>query len=355
MSKKLVKTAKQQFEERLRELNLVEEWQLCKTEIYYLCKDDTAHVYLLRDQDGEYKELGYGMQYEALVFSERFLSMMSERFAENNVKVKPLFDWYASADHDDEPFNLLDIFMCNLEESHFTFEDLYEEVPEVRIITAKEQWEKDSANAKLAEQVKEDIYKVEVTESAIIFYIFKYNQYCKQWFPPLSELRKDAKFVTDYIHYVHSTHDTDMEAALEWLAGREYTMSEETLLDIYNIASCTEAIVYKDKSINEVAKQDFKKEMDALRNKMVAHIEQLCEQGMTVNVDSFLQNIYSITWVGGSRYACANIKDVYFRKKDEGKWEFSYESKSDVQGDSSDCFLDELTIETLQDIIASMQ
>lgn len=355
MSKKLVKTAKEQFKERLRELNLVKEWELCKTEIYYLCEDDKAHVYLLRDQDGEYKELSYGMQYEALVFSERFLSMMSERFAENNVKVKPLFDWYASADHDEEPFNLLDIFMCELEESHFTFEDLYEEVPDVRIITAKEQWEKDSANAKLAEQVKEDIYKVEVTESAIIFYIFRHNQYCKQWFPSLSELRKDAKFVTDYIYYVHSTHDADMEAALEWLAGREYTMSEATLLDIYNIAYCTEAIVYEDKSINEVAKQDFKKEIDAIRNKMVAHIEQLCEQGMTVNVDSFLQNVYSITWVSGSYYACANIKDVYFRKNAEGKWEFSYESKSDVQGDSSDCFLDELTIETLQDIIASMQ
>ena len=41
----------------------------------------------------------------------------------------------------------------------------------------------------------------------------------------------------------------DMEAALEWLAGREYTMSEITLLDIYDIAKEKKVTEYEDKEV----------------------------------------------------------------------------------------------------------
>ena len=249
MGKKLVKTAKLQFEERLRELNVTNTYELCENEVYYLCEDSKAHVFILRKHDNEYRELAYGMQYEALVFGECFLSMMSERFAELGVYVKPLFDWYASADHDQEPFNLFDIFMCDLEETNTVFEDLYEEVPDVKVITAHEQWEKESANAVLVQGSEHYTYKVERTKEAIVFYTIKDGAYLREVYPPLSELRKDAEFVTNYISFVRNTHDSDMEAALEWLAGREYTMSEVTLLDIYDIAKEKKVMEYEDKEV----------------------------------------------------------------------------------------------------------
>ena len=350
MSKKLVKTAKERFEERLRELTLMTSYQGVKDEKFYLCENEHKEMSILRDSK-EYGFIEYKYQggYQSMIDSEEFLYEMVCRFNEIGEPVKNIFNWYASADKDLTPFTVYDICQCMEYLNQLTFEDLYEEVPEVRIITAKEQWEKDSTNAKLAEQVKEDIYKVEVTESAIIFYIFKYNQYCKQWFPPLSELRKDAKFVTDYISYVRSTHDTDMEAALEWLAGREYTMSEGTLLDIYNIASCTEAIVYKDKSINEVAKQDFKKEMDAIRNKMVAHIEQLCEQGMTVNVEVLCQNV-TLVCKDGSYIICEEIEDCWVAKNEKDQWSL-YRKEYDGEWNTT---IDSFSIDTLQYIIEAL-
>ena len=257
MGKKLVKTAKQLFEERLSELNVVNTFKLCDTEIYYLCEDSKAHVYILRDQDGEYKELVYGMQYEALVLGERFLSTMTERLSDASLPVKPLFDWYASADHDNEPFNLLDVFMCSLEENIVVYEDLYEEEPdEPKVITAREQWEKESEKAVSVQGSEHYTYKVERTEEAIVFYTIKYGAYLKEVYPPLSELRKDAEFVTNYISFVRNTHDTDMEAALEWLAGREYTMSEITLLDIYDIAKEKKVTEYEDKEVQPLRLSD---------------------------------------------------------------------------------------------------
>ena len=128
MEKRLVKTAKQQFEERLKVLHVFKTWKLCDTEIYYHCTDINEGFYILRDQDGKYKELRYKPRYEDLILSERFLFSMSERFTLNGVEIKPLFEWYASADHDEEPFNLMDIYMCDIEDEEITFEDLYEEV-----------------------------------------------------------------------------------------------------------------------------------------------------------------------------------------------------------------------------------
>lgn len=354
MSKKLVKTAKQQFEERLRELNVVREWKMCDTEIYYLCEDSKAHVHLLRDQDGEYKELSYGQQYEALVFSSRFLCAMSERFVELDIDIKPLFDWYASADHDDEPFSLLYIFMCELEESHFTFEDLYEEIPDVRIITAKEQWEKDSQGAEVVQKLANgSTYKVAVTDGSITFFVYQDGgEYFREIYPSFDELRKDASFVTAYLSHVQGTHDTDMNAALAWLQGGEYTMSKVSLLDIYTVGKDFDHLCYHDKEVPAgVVKQDFKDEMGALRTKMVAHIEQLCEQGMTVNFEALCKN-YTIAFVDGSFDYTENLEEFYLMKHtQEPYWRYIMRySNGEYDGR-----LGLFTIETLHHIIEALQ
>lgn len=246
MGKKLVKTAKQQFEERMKEFNVTTTFKLCESEIYYLCEDSKAHVYMLREQGDECRELRYGMQYEALVFGERFLSSMTERFAELGVLVKPLFDWYASADHDGEPFSLFDIFMCDLEEENIVYEDIYEEEPDVKIITAREQWEADLEGATEVAFCTGQKCFVRVTDQCINFYVYD-GEYRKETYPPLEELRKDPKFIAKYLKFVLNNHDSDIESAISWVEGGEYTMDELTLLDIRDCMSPYGIVCYKDK------------------------------------------------------------------------------------------------------------
>lgn len=247
---KLVKTAKQQFEERLNELFVVERFEMCDTEIYYGCEMPNGIFVLLRNQNGEYKELQYGMKYIDLIKTESFLSTTVDRFIQGQEPIRPLFDWYASADHEGEPFTLLDVYMSETEDSHFTFEDIYEEVPDTQIITAKEQWEKDSANAVVVATLNSgSIYKVENTFEYIDFYIHKGGVYFKERFEPLSKLRMDKNFSIDYLNHVYSLHDGDMGLALKWINGGEYEMDELFLLDIYEIAKAKESIEYEDKII----------------------------------------------------------------------------------------------------------
>lgn len=248
--KKLVKTAKQQFEERRKKLTYRYQYKLSETEIYYAYEGVNAYFYILREHNGEYKEIAFGEQYEAFVFSEIFLGTMAEYFRDHNLHIKPLFDWYASADHDCEPFTLMDIWMLDLNKAECVYEDIYEEVSDVRIITAKEQWEEDSKNAKIAATLGNgSIYKVNVTEQAITFYVFKGDCYTKSVFPPLSELRKDNKFIIKYLELVRMSHDGDMDYALSWLAGGEYKMCELSLLDIYESATEVDGLEYEDKEL----------------------------------------------------------------------------------------------------------
>lgn len=248
--KKLIKTAKQQFEERLSELRLIERWEMCATEVYYNCVDHKGLFVLLRDQDGEYKELQFQMEYVDFVMTEGFLASVVERFGQGKIPVRPLFDWYASADHDNEPFNLLDVYMTGLEAYNFTFEDIYEEIPDAQIVTAKEQWEKESVNAVLVQTLANgSIYKVENTSEYIDFYIYNNGQYFKERFAPLPELRTDKNFTIDYLNHVYSLHDGDIHLAFEWINGGEYKMSELSLLDICEVAKAKTITEYEDKEV----------------------------------------------------------------------------------------------------------
>ena len=192
--KKLVKTAKQQFEEDLNNLTLVRTWKMCDSEIYYHCVNGAGHFILFREQDEEYKILMYHKTYEELVLSEEFLFSVTQRFIDGRAEIKQLYNWYASADHEDEPFNLLDVYMSDLEAVNNTYEDEYEEVSDVRIITAKEQWEKDSNNAKVLCSSTDKTLKVEVSSSWVIFYDSE-DIYSRSIYPPLEVMRNDALFV----------------------------------------------------------------------------------------------------------------------------------------------------------------
>lgn len=351
--KKLVKTAKQQFEQRLQELRVVERWELCPTEIYYGCEMPNGIFVLLRDQDGEYKELQYEMRYFDLLLGERFLSAMTERLSEGSLPVKPLFDWYASADHEDAPFNLLDIYMCDLESEHHTFEDLYEEVPDVRIITAREQWENDSAEAK-ATQVSASgyTYRIVPLATSIDFYVSTPDgNFCRKRFPSLDELRRDSTFVINYIDWVRNSHPEDLESALYWLAQGKYTMSECSMMDIYDVATCRECIDYEDKQYPEAEFQKLKDEAESLRKKLVSHIEHLCELGLTVNQE-VLCSRYALSCADGDALCTDPLKEIYTLKNDAAEWILCY--RTGVL-ETESYRLDKLSIDTLLHIIESLQ
>ena len=73
----------------------------------------------------------FGDEYEAIVTSENFLVTMVERFKEGKRELKPLFDWYASADHyvdSSSPIDLQDIYNMGIEKEYFNFEDIVEDV-----------------------------------------------------------------------------------------------------------------------------------------------------------------------------------------------------------------------------------
>ena len=275
-----------------------------------------------------------------------YLDKISAEFAIARQGIKPILEWWSDADKDSEPFDISDIVKFAPAKKFVKFEDQYEEVPdEPKVITAREQWEKASTCAVLVQESEDYAYN-----DAIIFYTIKDGVYLKEIYPPLSELRKDAEFVTNYISFVRNTHDGDLEAALEWLAGREYTMSEITLLDIYDIANDKDVIEYEDKTFQEVSKQEFSEEIDALRKKMVAHIIEQCEQGMLVNEEVLCRN-YTLNWTDKSHVFCEELEDCWIAKDNDGKWKF-YRKDRDGEWDSE---IEYFTIETLKDIIEVLQ
>lgn len=356
MSKKLVKTAKQQFEERQEELTLLTSYQGVKDEKLYLCENDHKEMSILRDsKEWGFIEYKYQGGYQSMIDSEEFLYEMVCRFNEIGEPVKNIFNWYASADKDLTPFTVYDICQCMEYLNQLTFEDLYEEVPEVRIITAKEQWEKDSKGAEVISTLANgSTCKVAVTDGSITFFVYQDGgEYFREVYPSFEELRKDVNFVMAYLSHVRATHDTDVDAALAWLQGGEYTMSKVSLLDIYEMGECIDHLCYHDKEEpveKPFEKNEFKEEIDAIRNKMVEHIIQLCEQGMTLNVEVLCQN-YTLMWKDRSYVICDDIEDCWVAKNENDQWSFY---RKEDYGECNNA-LDSFSIETLQDIIASMQ
>jgi hypothetical protein len=252
--KKLVKTAKQQFEERLSELKVIDKENTGGSFTYYLCEDEEGRCIILErgeDTFPIYSEITMSGTILDVYTDEDFLASLVNYWIEvTQEPLKILFDWYASADKENPPFGIQTMAQLSSDASSATFSDLYEEVADVRIITAKEQWEEDSKDAKVAATLGNgSIYKVDVTEQAITFYVFKGDCYSKSVFPPFSELRKDNKFIIKYLELVRMSHDGDMDYALSWLAGGEYKMCELSLLDIYESAAEIEGLEYEDKEL----------------------------------------------------------------------------------------------------------
>lgn len=251
MSERLVKTAQQQLEERLRNLTVLTTYKGVKDVTLYLCEDEHKQMSIVHEsEEWGRKEYKFQGSYQSMIESEEFLYAITCRFNEIGEPVKNIFDWYASADKDLTPFTVEDILQLDLylEGETVTFGDIYKEVPDVRIITAKEQWEKDSTGAETISTLSNgSVYKVVQTDASLTFFVCQNGEYFKEIYPPLEELRKDAHFAMAYLSHVRALHDSDLSSALDWIQTGKYTMDGLTLLDIYEVTNCKEHVCYHDK------------------------------------------------------------------------------------------------------------
>ena len=360
MSKKLVKTAKQQFEERLRELGLWKEWeeQSCEGLVGKVLGDKDIVIYRYRKDEGTFSEMFFP-SFKELRKDSRFFHECLEVFVSDNSQdfVVKLVEWLVYGEKEC-PLHPVDVYFpaehLQKESSH-DFYDVYEEVPDVRIITAKEQWEKDSQGAEVIQKLANgSIYKVAVTDASITFFVHRGGgEYFREVYPSFDELRKDAGFVTEYLSHVRDTHDTDMDAALTWLQGGEYTMSKVSLLDIYEVGEDIDHLCYHDEEERvEDIRKDFSQDVDELRKKMVTHLQELCERGMTVNMDCLTKHI-ALAWDDESFIYTEDIKGLFIEKNEKGEWIFYYSSR--FYDKSREYPFEYTPIETLQKFIASMQ
>lgn len=351
MSKKLVKTAKQQFEERLKELTLLTSYQGVKDEKFYLCENGHKEMSILRDsEDLGFIEYKYQGGYQSMIDSEEFLYNIVCRFNEIGEPVKHIFDWYASADKDLTPFTVYDIWQCMEYLSQEVFEDLYEEVEEPKVLTAREKWDSASVVAKTLWSNDAETVKVEQTDSFVRFYRADDILSCYEY-PSLEEMRKDETFAIRIMEVlVESCQTEHLGKFFNWVKfGGSFPLPIEIIFHSeYQGYKFTE---YEDDR-KESSNQDFKDEMDALRKKMVEHIIQLCEQGMTVKVDSLTKRI-ALGWEDNSFVYTEDIKDLFVKKAENGEWLFCYTSYSN--GRSDEYPFKYLSIETLQMFIEAMQ
>jgi hypothetical protein len=358
--KKLVKTARQQFEERLNELKVIDKETTGGNFTYYLCEDDSSRCIILErgeDTFPIYSEITMPGTLLDVYTDEDFLASLVNYWIEDiQEPLKRLFDWYASADKENPPFGIQTMAQLSRNASSETFSDIYEEVPDVRIITAKEQWEEDSKSAKVLCSSTEKTLKVYVSSSQVVFYDSE-DIYSRSIFPSLEVMRNDALFVGRLTESMSEANMyDDIAIFLRWVrTGGDFPLPLSVIY--HSEYSNYKFEDYEDKDLSQeqsITKKDFSTEITDLKERMIKHIEELHKQGMTLDSDSFLENAYSITWSDGSYYACENLISCKLTKSDNGVLCFSeiQVNDKDVTYDSP---LSMLTINTLWSIIDAMR
>lgn len=356
--KKLVKTAKQQFEERLGELNIFNHQSLDLNETFYCgLNSDNQFIMLLNDGDANYMESGFIDEYEAVVTSEKFLSAMVERFNEGKREIKPLFDWYASADHEiteSSPLDLRDLFNLGIEEAFYQFEDLYEEVPDVRVITAKEQWEEASADAKVLTLDEEHTLKVKITDKNVVFYRSD-DMYARIEYPSLEQMRADTCFVCEVTDSMNEANmQDDIAKFLRWVrVGGDFPIPLSVIF--YSDYQNYKFEGYEDKECPKeqtIEKKDFSDRFSSLKSDIIANIGELCENGASIDTEALFES-YSIVWIDGAVSYFEDVADFSLMKTVEGHWKYGIEYGHD-KGKTYDGRLELLTLESLLHILDSL-
>lgn len=313
--KKLVKTAKQQFEERLSNFsNPIKE--VCHYSTYYLCTDEQGFCVILYSyNEGDanvYKEFSFGKKLDDIYTDEDFLCFIVDYWSEYiNSPIKELFEWYASADRENTPFSIDIILQFAKVCDKTIFEDLYEDVPDVRVITAKEQWENDSKDANTLWENKDETLKVLITDEYVKFYRHDDAITCYTY-PPLEKMRTDRWFVCQIVDILSESCEHDkIRAFIKWTrTGGDFPLPISIIFNSdYQDYTCH---VYEDKelpqeqSIEEMiiltpeqkdAVQAFEKAARALKSagvKIVSYYDENEFYAINGNAKLEFENIFDI-------------------------------------------------------------
>ena len=360
--KRLVKTAKEQFEERMKVLNCGRPMKI-GDETFWMCDDDKMNFSLLRlrdDDECKYGEFVFGKPLCEIYEDQDFLAYIFDYWYKCSFKpVKELFDWYASADRDEAPFDVTEIINGH-KNDFILYTDIYEEIA-MKVITAKEQWENASKNA----TKMSDCERVEVTDDYIVFYTIYDNYHEATYYPKFQSLREDGKFVAEYIKVVQNTHPLGLKDALEWLGGNVYTMGDCNLYDIkiaYDNAygKPVKTIQFEDieekadeEPVQPIDNTDLNEKANALQLEIISRINHLCDSGKVLDNDKFLKCVgATIGWTDGGYCDCANIECGCLKKDADNGWYFWYKATYDCE---YDCELTGFTINTLLDILNCME
>lgn len=242
--KKLVKSAKQQFNERIT--NYCSYYEDDLGHQYYLCgegNNNKSTIYRCHEDKNEY-------EYREYIIKDKFDNAINTSyipFILNIVCNNPFFKlWHIDIER---------IYNSDCHDANGSFEDIYAEIPD--FISAKEQWEKDSADAVVCYDGLEGVCKFIMDADNITFFLHsngENEEYLKYQSVKMSELRKDGEFIAKYFHEVNILHPQDIESAAKWIATGEYTMSDCSFMDVFNaLPESTHVIQYKDKSSSPIS------------------------------------------------------------------------------------------------------
>lgn len=356
--KKLIKTAKQQFEERLEHFNLMQEWknQHCEGRIGKDLSGEGVVIFVHESDEDGYSEYHYPSFSELRDDSNFVQNCLREFSCDSDEFILSIVKWF-TYNSTDNPFDAKDVyfpadtFKLN---SSVEFHDLYEEVPDVRIITAKEQWENDSREAEFCCKLDNGtILKVLNEKDRLSF--FRSNDhdgfYHRYDLPNLDELRKDAAFISDYLGFVQDMHPEDLGSAVTWIKRGIYEMSACSMMDIYQTSKTQGSYEYEDKEVDPIEKHDFSSEIIDLKGRMVEHIKELYEQGMKVDFDWMCNNVYTIGWQDGSFDYIDSIESLELVIKNEPYIKFT----TDNSKEEFEARIVNLTVNALWSIIDAIR
>lgn len=357
MSKKLVKTAKRQFEERLEHFNLMQEWenQHCEGRIGKDLSGEGVVIFVHESDEDGYSEYHYPSFSELRDDSNFVQNCLKEFSCGSDEFILSIVRWFAY-DSTDNPFDAVDIYFpadTFRRSSSHDFEDLYEEVEDEPFAVSRSGARKEIDQYGLELEYDYDnasYYSGEVDGKFIIIAIFNECEPCRYDFDmSRKELYGNKEFQQAMMKEFTENRDSALIVEfLDWAFDTE----KKPPFDLYDIVNVVDLRGFKVDVHHYSPKKNFKDEMEVLRKKMVEHIIQLCEQGMTVNVDSLTKRI-ALGWEDNSFVYTEDIKDLFVKKSENGEWLFCYTSYSN--GRSDEYPFKYLSIETLQMFIEAMQ
>lgn len=272
--KKLVKTAKQQFEERLNHFNLTQDWsnQSCVGRIGKDLDDEGIVIFIHESEDDGYSEYHYPSFSELRDHSNFVQNCLREFSCCDDNFILSMVKWF-TYDSKENPFDAVDVyfpadtFQLN---SSVNFGDIYEEVPDVRVITAKEQWENDSKDAKELWSTGVETLKVCLTDDYVKFYRLDDAITCYTY-PSLELMRKDRWFVCQIVDTLSEACEHDkISPFIKWTrSGGDFPLPISIIFKSdYQEYTCH---VYEDK---ELSQEQTIEEMIALTPKQQEEVKK---------------------------------------------------------------------------------